>query len=203
MKSSREVTIYDIAKALNISPSTVSRGLKDHVHLKEETKQKIIATARKLGYHPNKFASNLRQRRTHTLGVVVPRLDSHFMATAIAGIENITTKNGYSLIISQSQESGKKEIEGVTTLFNSRVDGLIVSLAFDTKDLNHFRIIFNKSIPVVFFDRVFECQGCASIIIDNYRAGYESVEHLISQGCRKIFHLGGNLKRNVYSERLR
>ncbi len=203
MKGNREVTIYDIAKALNISPSTVSRGLKDHAHIRKETKKKIIAAASELGYRQNKFASNLRLRKTHTLGIVVPRLNSYFMATAIAGIEKITNKSGYSLIISQSQESGRKEIESVTTLFNSRVDGLMVSLAFDTKNLNHFRILFDKSIPIVFFDRVFECPGCVSVIIDNYKAGYESVSHLISQGCHRIFYLGGNILRNVYSERLR
>jgi LacI family transcriptional regulator len=125
------------------------------------------------------------------------------MATAIAGIEKVTNRNGYSLIISQSQESGKKEAESIMTLFNSRVDGLLVSLASDTRNLDHFKDIFEKNIPIVFFDRVFECKGCASIIIDNYLASYDIVSHLISQGCRRIFHLGGNMLRNVYSERLR
>jgi LacI family transcriptional regulator len=203
MKSSREVTIYDVAKALNISPSTVSRGLKDHPHIRNETKKRIRLTAREMGYRHNKFASNLRQNHTHTLGVIVPKLNSYFMATAIAGIEKITTQNGYNLVISQSQESGKKEISSISTLFNSRVDGLIVSLAFDTKNLDPFKIFFGKGIPVVFFDRVFECQDCTCIVIDNYKAGYEATSHLISQGCKRIVHLGGNLLRNVYSERLR
>jgi len=203
MKANREVTIYDIARELSLSPSTVSRALKDHTHIKKDTKKKVIAVAKELGYQRNKFASNLRLRKTHTLGVVVPRLNSYFMATAIAGIEKITNARGYSLIISQSQESGRKEAESVMTLFNSRVDGLLVSLAYDTRNLDHFKILFNKNIPVVFFDRVFECNGCASIVIDNFRAAYEIVAHLISQGCRRIFHLGGNTLRNVYSERMR
>src|SRR5450759_4959100 len=104
MKINKEVTIYDVAKALNISPSTVSRGLKDHPHIRKETKKKIVATAREMGYQQNKFASNLRQKHTNTIGVVVPKLNSYFMATAIAGVEKITTQNGYGLIISQSQE---------------------------------------------------------------------------------------------------
>jgi LacI family transcriptional regulator len=203
MKTNREVTIYDIARKLNLSPSTVSRALKDHAHIKKDTKKKIIAVAKELGYQRNKFASNLRLRKTHTLGVVVPKLNSYFMATAIAGIEKITNINGYSLIISQSQESGEKEAESVMTLFNSRVDGLLVSLAFDTRNLDHFKILFDKNIPVVFFDRAFECNGCASIVIDNYQAAYETVSHLIDQGCRRIFHLGGNTLRNVYADRLR
>jgi LacI family transcriptional regulator len=203
MKSNKEVTIYDVAKALNISPSTVSRGLKDHPHIRKETKKKIKAAAHEMGYQQNKFASNLRQKHTNTIGVVVPKLNSYFMATAIAGIEKVTAQNGYGLIISQSQESWKKEISCISTLFNSRVDGLLVSLAFDTKNMDHFNILFNKDIPVVFFDRVADCHGYISIIIDNYKAGYEATSHLIEQGCRRIVHIGGNLLRNVYSERFR
>jgi len=203
MKSNKEVTIYDVAKALNISPSTVSRGLKDHPHIKKETKRIIVAAAKELGYRQNKFASNLRQKHTNTIGVVVPKLNSYFMATVIAGVEKITSENGYGLIISQSQESWKKEISCISTLFNSRVDGLLVSLAFDTKNMDHFKMLLNKDIPIVFFDRVADCIGCMSIIIDNYKAGYEATSHLIEQGCRRIVHLGGNLLRNVYSERFR
>src|SRR5664279_1822521 len=203
MKIKKEITIYDIAKALNISPSTVSRGLKNHPHIRKETKKNIIAMAKEMGYQQNKFASNLRQKHTNTIGVVVPKLDSYFMATVISGIEKITAQNGYGLIISQSQESWKKEISCISTLFNSRVDGLLVSLAFDTKNLEHFNILLNKDIPVVFFDRVADCDGCISVVIDNYKAGYEATSHLIEQGCKRIVHIGGNLLRNVYSERFR
>jgi LacI family transcriptional regulator len=203
MKINKEVTIYDVAKELNISPSTVSRGLKDHPHIRKETKRSIIAKAREMGYRQNKFASNLRQKHTNTIGVVVPKLNSYFMATVIAGVEKITAENGYGLIISQSQESWKKEISCITTLFNSRVDGLLVSLAFDTRNLDHFNILLNKDIPVVFFDRVADCNGCMSIVIDNFKAGYEATSHLLEQGCKRIIHIGGNLLRNVYSERFR
>ena len=203
MKVNKEVTIYDVAKALNISPSTVSRGLKDHPHISQETKKNIIAAASEMGYQQNKFASNLRQKRTNTIGVVVPKLNSYFMATVISGIEKITALNGYGLIISQSQESWKKEISCISTLFNSRVDGLLISLAFDTKNMDHFKMLLNKNIPVVFFDRVEECNECISIVIDNYKAGYEATSHLIEQGCKRIAHIGGNLLRNVYSERYR
>src|SRR5664280_785016 len=203
MKSKKEITIYDIAKALNISPSTVSRGLKNHPHIRKETKKSIIAKAREMGYQQNKFASNLRQKHTNTIGVVVPKLDSYFMATVISGIEKITAQHGYGLIISQSQESWKKEISCISTLFNSRVDGLLVSLAFNTKNLEHFNVLLNKDIPVVFFDRVADCDGCLRVVIDNYKAGYEATTHLIEQGCQRIVHLGGNLIRNVYNDRFR
>jgi LacI family transcriptional regulator len=203
MKSIKEATIYDVAKYLGISPSTVSRGLQDHPHIRKETKRRIILAAREMGYQHNKFASNLRQKRTNTLGVIVPKLNSYFMATAIAGIEKVTSQFGYNLIISQSQESGKKEVSGINTLFNSRVDGLLVSLSFETKILDAFNIFFKKGIPLVFFDRVYECPGCGTIVIDNYKAGYEATSHLISQGCKRIVHLGGSLLRNVYADRMK
>lgn len=201
MKVPREVTIYDIAKALSISPSTVSRALKDNPSIRKETKKKIFAAARDMGYQRNKFASDLRQKRTNTLGVIVPRLNSYFMASVISGIEKVTNHYGYNLIISQSQETVKKEIDSVTTLYNSRVDGLLISLAYDTKNLDHFNMLFKKGIPIVFFDRVTSCGDCISVIIDNHRAGYDMTSHLISQGCRRIIHLGGSLIRNVYHDR--
>ncbi len=203
MRNTREVTIYDVAKALHISPSTVSRGLKNHPHIRKETCDKIKALAHEMGYQRNKFASSLRKMRTETIGVVVPKLNSYFMATAIAGMEKVTNQSGYGLIISQSQESARQEVSCVSTLFNSRVDGLLISLAFDTEKLDHFNILFKKDIPVVFFDRVAECKGCMTVVIDNYKAAYELTTHLIEQGCRRIIHLGGNLLRNVYSERFR
>lgn len=203
MKSSKEVTIYDVAKALNISPSTVSRGLKDHPHIKKATREKIKDLASEMGYRRNKFASSLRKKSTETIGVVVPKLNSYFMATAISGMEKITNQQGYGLIISQSQESVRQEVSCVSTLFNSRVDGLLISLAYDTDNIDHFDILVNKGIPVVFFDRVAECNDCMSVVIDNYKAGYEVTKHLIDQGCRRIMHLGGNLILNVYTERYR
>src|SRR4030066_2095740 len=201
IKSNKEITIYDVARALHISPSTVSRGLKDHPHIKKETSNKIQALAHEMGYQRNKFASSLRKKRTDTIGVVVPKLNSYFQATAIAGIEKITNQHGYGLLISQSQESAKQEVSCISTLYNSRVDGVIISLAYDTKKFDHFNILFNKDIPVVFFDRVTECPGCMSVIIDNFKAGYEVTAHLIEQGCKRIMHLGGNLLRNEYLDR--
>ncbi len=203
MKSKKEVTIYDIADALNISASTVSRGLRNHPSIRKDTKKRILNVARKMGYQHNTFASNLRKRRTNTIGVVLPRFDSYFMSTVIAGMEKVANQTGYNLIISQSQESVKKETASILTMFNSRVDGLMVSFAYDTENLDHLDIFFKKGIPVIFFDRVYEHPDCTSIVIDNYKAGYDATTHLIKQGCKRILHLGGNLKRNVYADRYR
>ena len=203
MNNTKDVTIYDIARVLNVSPATVSRGLKDHPGIRKDTKKRILDTALKMGYQQNTFASNLRQKRTHTMGVVVPRLNSYFMSTVIAGMEKVANSKGYNLIISQSQELASKETASILTLFNSRVDGVLVSLAFDTRNLDHFKILFNKKIPVVFFDRIADHPDCTNIVIDNCKAGYEVTRHLLEQGCRRIVHIGGSLNRNVYADRFK
>ena len=203
MSTQKEVTIYDIAEALDLSAATVSRGLKDHPAIRKDTRKRIIEKARELGYQHNSFASNLRRNKTNTIGVIVPRLNSYFMSTVIAGMEKIANAGGYNLIISQSMESVDKEIANVKTLFNSRVDGFLVSLAYDTEDLSHFNMVLDKNIPLIFFDRVFEHPKCTAVVIDNFKAAYEVTAHLIAQGCKRIVHISANLKRNVYTDRLR
>lgn len=203
MATEKEITIYDIARKLNISAATVSRGLKDNPVINKLTRKKIADAAKELGYRSNNFASSLRSKKTHTLGVIVPRLNSYFMASVMSGMEDVATREGYNLIISQSQETSVKEAANALTMFNKRVDGLLVSLAYDTKNIDHFAPFFDKGIPVVFFDRVFAQKDSTCIIIDNYKAAYEVTKHLIDEGCSRIMLLGGNMLRNVYSERLR
>src|SRR6476469_7125623 len=202
MSKDREVTIYDIADKLNIYIATVSRALKDDPVVNKKTKKKIFELAEELGYRSNHFARNLRNQRTDTIGVIVPRLNSYFMSTIIAGMENVANSNGYNLIISQSSESVTKEIANAKTLFNNRVDGLLVSLAYDTEEISHFEPFFKKNIPVIFFDRVEPHDSCTNILIDNRRAAYEATTHLIQQGCKRIVHITATPKRNVYIDRL-
>jgi LacI family transcriptional regulator len=203
MNTPKDITIYDIARALEISPATVSRGLKDHPGIRKDTKKRIVEAARAMGYQHNTFARSLRIKRTNTIGVVIPRLNSYFMSTVIAGMEKIANNSGYNLIISQSQESAKREIASVNTMFNSRVDGLMVSLAYETENIDHFNSLLQKDIPIIFFDRVAEHTKCTSIVIDNARAGYDVTLHLLEQGCKRIVYIGGDLGRNVYADRLK
>ncbi len=202
MSSEKEITIYDIAKKLNISAATVSRGLQDHPGISKKTKKKIFDTVEALGYRSNHFARNLRNQKTHTIGVIVPRLNSLFMSSVIAGMEHIANQEGYHLIISQSSEHTAKEGASAKTMFDNRVDGLLVSLAYDTKDLQHFEAFFKKNVPVIFFDRVMEHERCTSILIDNRKAAYEITRHLIGQGCRHIAHITAPLLQNVYVDRM-
>lgn len=199
----KEVTIYDIANKLNISAATVSRGLKDHPGINKNTKKKILAAAAEMGYRSNSFASNLRKKSSNIIGVIVPRLNSSFMSDVIAGIEKVVNEANYNLFISQSLESMKKEASNAKAMFNNRVDGLLVSLAYDTNDIAHFESFINRDIPLIFFDRVYEHKKCPSIYINNYQAAYDITAHLIEQGCKRIAHISGNQLRNVYSERTR
>jgi LacI family transcriptional regulator len=200
---SKEITIYDIAKELSLSPATISRGLNNSERIKKATIKRITEKAEEMGYRPNNFASNLRNKKTHTLGVIVPRLTSNFMSSVLAGMENAASRQGYNLIITQSLEKQEKEKTNAQIMFNKRVDGLLVSLAYDTNDIDHFTPFTNKKIPIVFFDRAFPKNDCVNIVIDNYRAAYDITCHLLQQGCRRIMHIAGNLRRDIYKERLR
>lgn len=203
MKITKETTIYDIARKLNVSPATVSRSLNNHPSVSKKTKKMILEEAKNMGYRSNLFASNLRKQRTHTLGVIIPKLNSNFVSSVVAGIEKVANKSGYNLIISQSQETQKKEVANAATMFNSRVDGLIVSLAYDTEDLSHFDPFIDKGIPVMFFDRVSYDKSSTNVVIDNLKAGYDATMHLINEGCERIAHITGNLSRNVYADRMK
>lgn len=203
MAKDKEITIYDIASALNISIATVSRALKDDPVVNKKTKKKIFELAEKMGYRTNHFARNLRNKNTRTIGIIVHELNSNFITSVLAGVEKVTTEEGYDLIIAHSSEDFQKEIANAKNLFEKRVDGLIVSLSFDTKNLDHFKPFIERDVPVIFFDRVEQTGKNTVVIIDNFKCGYEATKHLISQGCRKIVHVTSSLKRNVYSERHR
>ena len=199
----KRITIYDLAKTLGVSAGTVSRSLNDHPSISQKTKVRVIFMANELGYKTNKFAVNLSKQKSNTIGVIVPKLNSIFMSTVLAGIEKVANEAGYNLIISQSLESMEKEKLNAKTLYDSGVDALLVSLAYDTSNFDHFANYIKNKIPLIFIDRVHNLPNCSTIIIDNKSAGFEATEHLIAQGCKNLLHISGNLKRNVYSERLK
>ncbi|MDR6941632.1 LacI family DNA-binding transcriptional regulator [Mucilaginibacter pocheonensis] len=197
----KEITIYDIANKLNISAATVSRALKDHPRVSKKTKKLVIKIANEMGYRSNSFASNLRKKSSHIIGLIVPRLNSNFMADVIAGLEKVLNNNNYNLIISQSLETMQKEISNANAMLVNRVDGLLISLAYDTTNIDHLEPFIKRNIPVIFFDRVFEHDRCPQIYIDNYKAAYEITTHLIKQGCKRIVHITASQLRKIYAER--
>lgn len=202
MNNEKEITIYDLAQKLQLSPATISRALNGNALVKEKTRKKVLAAAHELGYRTNNFAKNIRTGKTKTIGIIVHELRSNFITSVLSGIENIASQNGYDIIIGHSGESKEKEIKNVQNLFNKRVDGLLASLAFNTDNWSHYQPFLDKNIPVIFFDRVFLRSPFSSVTLDNFRAGFEITKHLIDQGFKKIMHITADISKNVYKERL-
>lgn len=199
----KEATIYDIAKELKLSPSTISRALNGNQIINVKTRKRVADCAERMGYRSNTFASNLRTKRTYTIGVIVPRLDSNFMSSSLAGMEEVATKHGYNMIISQSHESVIKEEQNTTTMYNKRVDGLIASLTSGESSLAYFKRFRDKNVPVVFFDRVPNETNSVCFLIDNYKHAKDATQHLIDQGCKNLLHITVESKSNVYADRTR
>ncbi|MBY0435991.1 MAG: LacI family transcriptional regulator [Cyclobacteriaceae bacterium] len=186
-----QVTIKDIARELGISPSTVSRALKDHPDISVETKKAVNELAEKLNYQPNIVALSLRQKKTNTIGVIIPELVHFFFSTVISGVEDVAYQAGYSVILAQSNESYEREKTDIKALFNSRVDGMLISLSRETKNFDHVESIISKGVPIVFYDRMYSNPNTSKVVVDDYVGAKEAVEHLIDQGYKKIAHLEG------------
>jgi LacI family transcriptional regulator len=200
----KEVTIYDIAKTLGISASSVSRAISDNGKVSRETRKKVLAVAEEMGYRVNNFARNLRKDNNNKLiGVIFHKLNSQFSINALYSIEKVVRKAGYDIIICHSAESREQEIINAENLFQRRVDGLIVGLAADVEDVDHFNKYIDNGIPVLFFDRVKADFPAVKIVLDNFNAAYMATSHLIEQGCSRIVHIAGKQNSSVYVERLK
>lgn len=200
----KEVTIYDIARKLNLSASTVSRALNNVETINRETRKKILDTADELGYRANNFAQNLRRVKSNRLiGVILHKLDSQFVINALYGIEKAIRGAGYDILISHSSESYEQEIINANNFFHRRLDGLIVALASDLQPLDHFSKFLNNEIPVFLFDCIkADFQG-VKVTLDNVDAAYTATTHLIQQGCRRIVHIAGKQSKSIYTDRLK
>lgn len=186
-----QITIKDIARELGISPSTVSRALKDHPDISVKTKKAVNELADKLNYQPNIVALNLRQQKTNTIGVIIPEIVHFFFSTVISGIEDVAYTAGYNVILTQSNESYQREIIDLKALFNSRVDGMLLSISRETANFEHIESIIAKGVPIVFYDRMYNSPTSSKVIVDDYAGAKEAVKHLIEQGCKRIAHING------------
>jgi LacI family transcriptional regulator len=196
------VTIKDIAKALGLSTSTVSRALTDRYEISAETKKLVLEYAEKIGYQPNPIAQSLKERRSHSIGVVVCEVANNYFSQAINGIESIAYDRGYHVIITQTHESFDREVVNVQHMASRGVDGLLISLSSETQDLSHLKYLHEKGLPMVFFDRVANEIDTHKVIADNYKAAFEATEHLIKSGSRKIAHLTSSPHLSITGERL-
>ncbi|MFC6225916.1 LacI family DNA-binding transcriptional regulator [Hymenobacter artigasi] len=199
-RPSKPATIKDVARALGISISTVSRAMRGFPEVNNETRQAVLRTAEELDYQPNQVALSLVTKHTHSIGVIVPNLD-YFFATAVRGIDELAIEAGYTVLTCQSNESYGREITNTQRLVNSRVDGLIVSISSATSSLDHFRRLLQREVPMVFFDRVNADLEANKVMLHNYDGAVQAVSHLIEQGCRRIAYLAGPASLSISNQR--
>lgn len=197
------VTIKDIARELGIAPSTVSRALKDHFEISEETREKVKRVAKEMNYEPNSLALSLKFSKSNTIGVVVPEIVHFFFSTIISGIEDIAHSRGYNVIITQSSESFEREKMNLQTLYNNRVDGVLISISRETNTADHLKLFQQKGMPIVLFDRVMDNFESSKVTVNDFNGGYFATSHLIKQGYERIAHLAGPLNLILAQERLR
>ncbi len=195
-------TIKDIARALNLSTSTVSRALRGSYEISSDTKKLVLEYAEKINYRPNPIALSLKERKSSSLGVVVSEIANNFFSQAINGIESIAYNRGYHVIITQSHESGEREMVNVRHLASRGVDGLLVSLSSQTTDLSHFKELHEKGLPIVFFDRVTDEIDTHKVIANNALGAFHATEHLIFSGCKRIAHITNSTYLSITKERL-
>ena len=199
--SKSAATIRDIALILGISKSTVSRALNDHFDVKPETARKVRELAAQIDYHPNLLAQHLKQKRTNTIGVVIPETVNRFFAKAIGGIQEVANKAGYNVMICQSNESLALERNNLQTLMASKVDGLLISVSRETDLHDHLQYAIDKEVPLVFFDRIVEELSASQVYSDNYDISFQGTEHLLTQGCKRIAFIAG--PQHLYNSRNR
>ncbi|MEP5256266.1 MAG: LacI family DNA-binding transcriptional regulator [Winogradskyella arenosi] len=199
----KRTTIKDIANALNISPAAVSKALHDDSRISIKTKAAVKRVAKELNYQPNHLASALRRGKSNLVGVVVPRTNSNFFSSVVEQMEAVLDKAGYNIIITQSNESFKKECKNIDTLLYTQVDGIIASMANETVDLSYYEKIKSNGIPLILFDRGENDLNVDYVGINDYDSSHVIVEHLISKGCKRIAHIGGYRRTRIFNNRIK
>lgn len=200
--TTKKSTIKDIANVLGITPSAVSKALSNHPRISEKTKADVIQVAKNLNYQPNHLASALRKGKSNLVGLIIPKANSHFFSSVLQSIEGVLNEKGYSVIISQSNESYKKECESIDALLFTQVDGIIASLANETLNFSYYEKIKAKGIPLILFDRGENDLQVDYVGIDDYQSSHLIVDHLVEQGCKRIAHIAGYRHTRIFKNRI-
>lgn len=201
MKST-QVTIKDIARALGVSPSTVSRALKGHPDISAETRKAVNELATRLKYEPNAIALSLKQSRSNSIGVIIPEMVHYFFSSVLSGITDVAYEAGFTVIICQSNEIHDREVANVKALYSHRVDGILISISKDSENYDHLNFLLDSDIPLVFFDRYVPGMVCDKVIVDDFESAYRATKHLITEGRRRIAHFSGPQKLLIARDRL-
>ena len=202
MNKKDTITLKDIAKALNLSISTVSRALKGSYQISKKTSSRVKSYAKKNHYTPNLMAQSLKNHKTRSIGLMLCSIPNNFYAEVISGIESATKKNNYHLIITQSHESFKKEKQNLGFLYSRGVDGVLISISTETRDYQHFRNIIEQNLPIVFFDRIAEIDCTHKVVADNAEGAYNATAHLLANGYNNIGHITSTKELSITKERL-
>jgi DNA-binding LacI/PurR family transcriptional regulator len=187
----RHITINDLAQRLKLSPSTVSRALRDHPDISKKTKDRVRAIATKTHYQPNLIAQSLQTRRSNNIGVIVPEIRNTFFATVISGIEDLAYESGFTIMVCQSNDRFERETINARALAANRVAGMLVSTSQETTEFSHLKTILDQGIPMVLFDRIIEGLKVPLVMVDDFEGAYRAVSHLIETGRTRIAHLTG------------
>ncbi len=201
MAGKTQITIKDIAKALNISASTVSRALKDNPDISQKTRDKVKAYAQAHHYQPNIMAMNLRMNQSKTIGVIVPQMVHHFFSCVLSGIEHAASEAGYTLLVAQSNEEYEDELRITRSFAHARVCGVITSLAKGSKDYQHYHDLVAQNIPLVFYDRICPDIRTERVVVDDYAGSFAAVEYMIQTGCKRIYFYHSDLSLEITKNR--
>lgn len=200
---SLKVTLADIARQLHTTAATVSRALNGDPSISEPTRKKIVAAAARLHYRPHRIAASLRKGHSGLIGVIIPSAEINFFGSVVHGIECLANEQGYQVLIYQSNEQTDSEIKGIETFLSARVDGILLSLAKQTRNFDHILMARKAGVPVVFFDRSRDKIGIHSVVIDDYKGGYLATQHLIERGYQRVAHITGPQHLKIFSDRFR
>lgn len=202
-KKGLQVTLSDIARRLEVSTVTVSKALRGHPDISAETTHRVKKLAREMGYTPNRIASSLSSRKSHTIGVIVPKVAHFFFSSVIEALYDAAFETGYDIILTVSQENADREAKHLRTLLSMRVDGLIISVSEQTTDPTVFRDVKAMGVPLTFMDRVPDLDGFSKVVVDDRGGAYTATEHALRIGYRRIAHLGGYQHTSIGRDRYR
>lgn len=187
----KPATIKEIARRLKISPSTVSRALNDHPSIGLVTTMRVKKMAEELNYEPNQTAIFFKQRRTFTIGVILPSLSEPFFSSAISEIEKVASEHDYTVLMGQSHDDAERELKILQTFKKHRVDGILISLGKNTEDLGFVEMLNDAEIPIVFFDCVPRIDDVNKVYSDLSTGMREAIQSFASIGHKNIALING------------
>jgi LacI family transcriptional regulator len=201
MKDLKRLKLFDIANALGISKTTVSKVLNNYSDVSQFTRIKVLDYIKKVGFEPNRQASFLRTKKTKTVALILPRLENDFFNKIQEGILKVSQENDYSLSVATSYDCFETEKKLVSQFLNRNVDAIFLSISHQTINFDHLIEIQQQGKVLVLFDKIEKTLDCPKVIIDDRKASFIATEHLIKNGCKQILHFRSGYKPQISIDR--